>query len=355
MLAAGASAASAQVIGPGGTITGTNLTVSTLTTGVVLDASVSVSADRRYVTMGIKNSYSSLEGFQTFNFGNPAGVPSAVGVAPIPFRPAVVGRVTFVENDKKLLATPVPALALKDVSLKEGVAKIADTTKANVVLGFRGLEQAGVDLKKTHSFTTAAGTMKDALLSMIKTAAPEVDLVVTADEGVVQIVSQAQGDTNVISRTYYLQDLLSNLPRIVGNQTDLGTLKDKTDAAPQKPAAIPEGPAGVLPPAVAGPGRKDNAPLAAASVAPAAANAPQKLSPSDKSGGKNSYSTNITELITSAVRPEIWKVNGGKIGEIAVVGERVTITAPASVHAILDGPRHYNPNAVPMYVGYGTH
>ena len=61
---------------------------------------------------------------------------------------------------------------------------------------------------------------------------------------------------------------------------------------------------------------------------------------------KSGVSTSIIEIITSAVRPEIWKVNGGKIGEISqAVNDRVTITAPASVHAILDGPKHYNPNA----------
>jgi hypothetical protein len=65
-----------------------------------------------------------------------------------------------------------------------------------------------------------------------------------------------------------------------------------------------------------------------------------------------SATTSITDLITSTVRPEIWKVNGGKIGEIAIVGDRVTIKAPQSVHALLDGPTRYNPNKVPMYIGY---
>ncbi|HVT79408.1 MAG TPA: hypothetical protein VHM90_02025 [Phycisphaerae bacterium] len=63
-------------------------------------------------------------------------------------------------------------------------------------------------------------------------------------------------------------------------------------------------------------------------------------------------STNILEVITDTVRPEIWRNHGGK-GEIALVGNRVTIKAPASVHALLDGPKVFNPNKVPAYVNYG--
>jgi hypothetical protein len=60
------------------------------------------------------------------------------------------------------------------------------------------------------------------------------------------------------------------------------------------------------------------------------------------------------ELIVRSVRPEIWKVNGGKICEIFQLDNRITIKAPESVHAILSGPKHYNPNQVPKYIIYGT-
>jgi hypothetical protein len=139
-----------------------------------------------------------------------------------------------------------------------------------------------------------------------------------------------------------MEDLVGRLPQIVSTRTDLATLKDKTDKPAEKPViAIPPGPRGILPPAYGGVARewvKDQQAEASG------------ISPSEKP--KNNYSTNIIELIASAVRPEIWKVNGGKIGEIAVVGDRVTIKAPASVHAILDGPTFHNPNAAPVYINY---
>ena len=63
-------------------------------------------------------------------------------------------------------------------------------------------------------------------------------------------------------------------------------------------------------------------------------------------------STNILDVVTDTVRPEIWKNHGGK-SEIYMVGNKVTIKAPASVHALLDGPKVYNPNKMDSYVNYG--
>jgi hypothetical protein len=171
----------------GGTVTGTSLTISTLNTGVVLDVHPSISADGRYVTVNVNNSYSHLDAIETFNLTNPPLSTSA------PFRPAQVGKVVFVEKDKKLLAAPVPAMALKEASLKDGVRKLAETTKSNLVLGIRGLEQAGVDLAARKTFAIEQGTLKEALLTLVKVAAPETDMVISAEEGVVQMMSHVPG------------------------------------------------------------------------------------------------------------------------------------------------------------------
>ena len=87
---------------------------------------------------------------------------------------------------------------------------------------------------------------------MLKTAAPETDIVITSEDGVIEIMSQAQADNKVITRTYFIQDLLTNLRRLVSNQTDLATLK-KLEKPEEKPAPknIPQTGAGILPPAVA--------------------------------------------------------------------------------------------------------
>jgi hypothetical protein len=334
--------------------TATNVQVSTLTTGTVLQVSAAMSGDGRYVTMTVDPQFSTLEGLDTIVVQNPNGagnIVQAIGNRRVPFRSAQVGKVTLVEKDKPLLAAPAPALNLPATSLKAAVRKLADETRANIVLGIKGLEEAGVDVNAPRDFSIPAGTTRETLLALLKTATPETDMVITAEDRVLSIATQAQADNAVVTKTYYLEDLLANLPRFVSPDTNLNQLGgrplnkslDFSGAGTSRAAVTSTGPysnlftyrnSGIEPASDISSGRGGRR---------AARNAPPKPNPS----------TSITEVITSTVRPDIWKVNGGKVGEIGVVGNRVTIRAPQSVHALLDGPSHYNPNKLPLYVGYG--
>jgi len=255
------------------------------------------------------------------------GIPQPVGIRRVPFRPAQVGNVVFVDNDKALLAAKVAATSWKGVSVKTAIRNFSDLTKENIVLGTRGLEQAGIDVNAPHDFSFPACTVKDALLAILKTAAPQQAMVISSEDKVIQVMTQGQADQVLVTKTYYLEDLLAALPRIVKGGTDLneigtGSVTDYADSHQ------------VLD-------------LSKAPPAPAAPTA-QKATELKPTGD----STNILEVISDTLRPEIWRNHGGK-SEMALVGNRVTITAPASVHALLDGPKVYNPNKVPTYVNYG--
>lgn len=327
------------VTGPGGSATSIN--VQTLSTGTVLNVNPAVSADRRYVGMAIDTQFSTLEGVDTFVLSNPTspaaaggiasnGAPQAVAIRRVPFRPAQVGKVVFVDNDKTLLAAPVKAAQWKDVSFKDAVKKIADVSKENMVLGIRGLQQINVDVNEKGDYAIPAGTVKDALLAILQTAVPQTDMVIDASDKVVSISTQAQADQVLITKTYYLADLLARVPRFVAAGTDLGQL----GAPPPQSgldAAISD--------------TRHSVDLSKPPSQPAAA-APKSRPVA------HSDSTNILELLTNTVRPEIWVNHGGK-AEAALVGDRVTIKAPASVHALLDGPSTYNPNKIPAYIEYG--
>ncbi len=70
---------------------GTNLNISTLTTGVVLAVQATVSADHRYVVMTLQPSLSTLNGLQTFNISGQStesattsGIPLAGGFVQLP-------------------------------------------------------------------------------------------------------------------------------------------------------------------------------------------------------------------------------------------------------------------------------
>jgi hypothetical protein len=329
----------AQILG---NATATSVQVSTLTTGVTLQVSGAVSADGRYVTMDVNPQISALEGLDTIVVPNPNGpgtILQAIGNRRIPFRPAQVGRVTFVDNDKTLLAARTPAFDLKSASLRSAVRQVADATRSNIVLGLRGLQDAGVDPGATLDFSAPAGTAKETLLALLQTAAPNVDIVITAEDKVISIATQAQADNTVVTRTYFLEDLLANVPRFVSPDTNLNEIGGRPTnqsldfSTPVSYSALAAYRAGT------------------SSSTAAPAKAPARTSAHRPSPDNNSIG--ITELITSTVRPDIWKVNGGKVGEIGVYGNRVTIRAPQSVHALLEGPKRHDPNKVSMYVGYG--
>jgi hypothetical protein len=320
-----------------GAVTGTSLNVSTISTGTVLQVTPTASADRRYVEMSVNPQFSTLDGIDTFILSGTNGIVGGiagsgraaqpVAIRPVPFRPATVGSATFVDLDPSLLATNVKPLELRSVSLRDAMRKLAEVTKRNLVLGDRGLEQAGADLKSPHDFllkpdnARVAFTMKDALLALAKTAMPDQLIVITSEDKVITVVSRDQADQSLVSKTYYLADLLANLPRFVPGGTDLNTLNQPADRKEPEKTSV----------------SKDAA---------------ISKDPSVRPRPPASASTNILEVITSTVRPEIWKNHGGK-ADISQFGDHVTIKAPQYVHVLLEGPKAHNPAKVNSYVSYG--
>jgi hypothetical protein len=340
-LACGVMTAQAQFTN--GTATGTSIQVQTLTTGNTLEVGGAVSADGRYVTMNVDPQLSSLDSIDTFVVpGNgtvvggssngaagiflPAGT-QAIGIRRVPYRPAQIGPVLLINKDDRLLVAKVPHMSLKETSLQDAIRKIAQASGKNIVLGIRALEEEGVNTASPRDFEIQEGTVRSAIFSILRTATGDLPMVVTSEENVVTVVTQSQADNEVITRHYYLDDLLGNIGRWMAGGTDLGDIPSRfgigaksTDlSSPPDPAEYGK-PTGLF-------------------IDKEKAKAPP-------------ISTNIADLITSTVRPEIWKVNGGKIGEIGVAGNIVVIRAPRSVHVLLDGPRRYDPNRVPLYVGY---
>ncbi len=218
------------------------------------------------------------------------------------FRPAETGRCFFVVNDAALLAHVVPALVLKQVTLPQILDKLSRMTKTNLVGSWAAMQRRHIDLKRRENVRLGAASYRQDMVAVLKQFAPHVHMVITAQENVLFVTTQQQDDETLITRTYHLEDLIENLPRIIRAGTNLETFRK--------------------------PGAKNVA---------------------RKPGPHHPISTNILELITNTVRPRIWLNHGGK-ANISEVNDLVTVTAPASVQAILKGPSHYNPHAAPLYL-----
>lgn len=343
--------------------------VRTLNIGSVL--SVNANASGGYVTMNVNLSFSQLQGFSTFStmgMGGPAtiyapgyggfggsqwGLPPFGSYIPIPTagrggpyqaRPLTIydpptrtraqlttpldlhqplpimaagtattqpqppAGMTIAEFDKSLLKVAIPAFRAEGVTLGELVKKLSAEHKVNLALGFTALKAQGLDLSVRHDFAHTGTTLRDVLLTMQTQYFPNIETVVLAEDNLVSVTTQTAADVQIITRTYYYVDVLAAIPQFVPKEQNLNQLTE----ARAKAAGI---------------------------------TTPVKTKPR--------IETSIEELIVSSIRPEIWRVNGGKFSALRQVGDKVIVTAPLAVHALINGPKVYNPNAAPLYVNYG--
>lgn len=215
------------------------------------------------------------------------------------FRPAQIGRVIFVLNDPGLVKVPIPKLVIKNRTVQQVFRQFRKLSGQNMVMNWMAVKASGTRLKNKCSFTLPAQSLRLDMAATLKTFARHHRFVISADENVIFLTTQKQDDEHLVFKSYYLQDLQANLPRIIRGGKDL-----------------------------------------------------EKLNGDPKSLKKVPLPTNIVQLISSTVRPHVWEGHGGR-ATISQVGNRVIVIAPASVQAILKGPKHYNPNAVPRYIMYG--
>ncbi len=234
-----------------------------------------------------------------------------------PFRPAQIGYVIFVENQPKLLAQKLPRLVLRQITLNQAIKRMAALTGENFAVGWPALKRAGIAGKKPHDVTLPAATCRRDLAGLFRVFARHKRLVISADENVIFITTEAQDDQRLILRTYWLPDILANLPRIIPPAAILQRMRHP-GKGPHHKAVWPAGYT---------PGQS-------------------------KKKRRQPVSTDLISLITNAVRPKIWANHGGN-ATMTEVGNKVIVDAPASVQALLAGPSHYHPNAVPRFFMIG--
>lgn len=214
------------------------------------------------------------------------------------FRPAQIGRAIFVLNDPKIVAVKMPPLTIKHLTLQQVFQEFRKLSGQNMVNNWAAVKATGMKFSAARSMKLPAESLRLDIGAVLKHYARHHRFVVSADENVIFLTTQKQDDQHLIFKSYYLPNLLANLPRIIRGGRDLQHLTGD----PKNPKKVP-------------------------------------------------LATNIVQLISSTVMPHVWLNHGGK-ATITEVNNQVIVIAPASVQAILKGPRHFNPNAAPRYLLY---
>ena len=235
------------------------------------------------------------------------------------YRPAEIGYVIFVENQPALLTLKLPPLAIHHLTLNQAINRLAVVTGENFAVGWPAVRRAGIKPHIRRNVKLPGASCRRDLARILRVFAPHKRLEISADQNVIFLTTEAEDDKSLILRTYWLPDLLQNLPRIIPPAALLHRLrhprKNHAHHRNHKRAGYTPG---------------DEKPKA------------KKLH----------ISTNIITLITNSVRPKIWANHGGN-ATMTVVGDKVIVDAPSSVQALLNGPKHFNPNAVPRYFMIG--
>ncbi len=229
------------------------------------------------------------------------------------YRPAQIGRVIFVLNDPSLLKHTLPPVMFHHKTLSDMLNTFSDLTNTNVAAGWAAMAQAGIKANRRVTLALPRQGYKLDLVAVLKKYAPHIHMVISADQNVIFVNTQAADNHHLIMRTYWLEDLIANLPRYV-NPKSFEKRKAQTRKSRQSAAGTNDA-------------RKH----------------------SSRQNKHRDIESNIVQLITNHVEPKIWLNHGGK-ASISQVGNKVIVIAPASVQALLQGPSHYNPNAAPLFM-----
>ena len=259
--------------------------------------------------------------------GTAASSPTTQPTAQLPpnknFRPAEIGGVIFVLNDPSLLKHVLPPMAFHHKTLSDVLTTFSTLTNTNVAAGWAAIAHAGIKPNRRLTLRLPKQGYKLDLVAALKSFAPDVRMVISADQNVIFVNTQAANNQHLIMRTYWLEDLIANIPRYINPHSF--ERKKSTAGAGGKSS------------------RQEHSADGSAAGTHSSGNA---------SAGQNKQfhtQTNILQLITDHVEPKIWLDHGGK-ATISQVGNKVIVIAPASVQALLQGPSHYNPNAAPLFM-----
>ena len=223
-------------------------------------------------------------------------------------------------NEPALLRHELPPVIFHHKTLSDVLTTLSTLTNTNVAAGWGAMARAGIKPNRRLTLHLPRQGYKLDLVAALKAFAPHVRMVISADQNVIFVNTQAADNQHLIMRTYWLQDLIANIPRYINPAS---FQKNKSDAA-----------SGGRPSRRQGTTARSSRP------------------PGDSARGhgqRPQTQTNILQLITDHVEPKVWLNHGGK-ATISQVGNRVIVIAPASVQALLQGPSHYNPNAAPLFM-----
>lgn len=206
----------------------------------------------------------------------------------------------------KALRTVIDDATFKDMTFEEFTEWLARQTEANIIVRWKIIEDAGIDIDTRFSLKLREVTIRQITKYVFAevTAGLDIELAVKADDNTLIISTRRDLSTELVIRTYDVQDLLIDVPNFYSLASAFGG------------GAVPGG-------AIAGSGIGEYG-----------------------SKTQDELAQELMNLITSHVEPESWAVNGGK-GTISFFRGKIIVRNNLIVHELIGGPNNKKPARKP--------
>jgi hypothetical protein len=210
---------------------------------------------------------------------------------------------------RQMLNARLPEVKFENVPLADAIDFLRDVSGANIHVNWRALETAGVARDVVITTKLRKVPVRKVLSVILAQASAEANtLAFYNDGGVIEVTTTEIADAQLITRTYFVGDIIMNVPDFAGPTMSLTSRSSGTGGGNRGGGGSGSG--GIF-----------------------------EKTDTDKNQGttKAERADNLVTLITKVVRPEVWEANGGK-ATISYFNGYIIVTAPRSAHELLAGP-----------------
>jgi hypothetical protein len=206
------------------------------------------------------------------------------------------------------LAMRLPEVKFESVSLSGCIDFYRDVSDANIHVNWRALESIGIGRDMPVTLDLRAVSLRTALRLTLSQTDPANMTAVYIDEGVIEITTRDIADAQLITRTYFVDDLLMVIPDFYGPDLNLESSQSTGSRSSGGSGDSSRG-------SIFDDNDQDDEEITT----------------------KAERADELISLIQEIVQPNVWRDNGG-VATIRYFNGNLIVTAPRSVHEAIGGP-----------------
>src|SRR4051812_4772759 len=193
-------------------------------------------------------------------------------------------------NAKRALNTVLPATNLDNVSLNDAIDFLRDVSGANLHVNWRALEGVGVGKDAQVNVRLRSTPLRKVLDLVLNEAGAGTALTYYVDQGVIEVTTRELADKDQFTRVYPVEDLIVEVPDFVGPDINITAQNSNQSRTAGSGGGGGGGSSGSMFSGSGGSGTNGG---------------------DEKMMTRTERAQALIDVITNAIQPDIWQVNGG--------------------------------------------